>query len=820
MSEKKILRLLTIIMILTTLITVFFAYGTVAYATKDNQNITVDFITDTDTYANLSNPQILASNGKTIIAINGNNVTNVTENHTGSINLDADYSIIDVAVDNNAIYLLATILDTDDYKLYISDYNFNLIENITFNSSGNLNENTVVDLFNTNTDTYFVSGQTVYTVSTDIDNATLTAVAVPNLTNKNNLNNISNFDGEYYSYFYTSNGVSKFNTESNKFIKEYNIATRDYVIQQGNIYYLENDKLIKQTKDNVTNEYALDFIPRGIYLHNSSLLITAPTENKIYCLDLGTDILTGNYGDYGSGLNRLHSPTDVSTFNRNVYVADSKNNRIIKHSISDKQNSEIKLKHSPLLLTTSKEFVAYMSKINGNYEIFICGDTTSVYSTPKQIINIESKNNDIYILTTEGDIIVINSITGESEIIIKSTDIVGINHFEIPEHSAYLYYSADGSLYKYNLQTLKTNTVADTSVNNGFAVDYNGNIFSYNNNSITKNNTDAKQLVNFGINNDEVISYKLCNMTGNFYAVTKNHRLFEINTSSINSKCYDNDRYDAPTDFNIIKLGIFKNSATDIIGYIDSPNNIENTRIIDNSEWFIVLTKITENAIDYYYVSNGNGSLFMYIEVKFFDNLIDNAATDYLLSTLSDNVDVYKYPFESSEVNTTLKNNTKIQSMQLLTNNSDWNWHYITYTENGSQKFGYIKANDVSKISDNITEFMQIFKVKSDKIGHKVKIYSKPSFDSEVLFDKVNDGEEIKAYFINSEEDFTRVYYKDTYGYITSNNLIKDTMLTPNQILAICVSIGSVLALAIIIVLAVYIRKRKKINIKLLDNNL
>lgn len=819
MSDKKILTTTSIAIIMISLIAILFAFNTFAYALENNQETSVEFITDTDTYANLNHPQLVAANDSAIISVNENIITNVTENTSSSLTLDTEYKIIDIALDNDAIYLLAMKQNTNLYKLYICGYNLLLVDSITISTSNSsLTTTNIIDIFNTHDTAYFVSGQTVFSITTDLTQSTITATAIEYLTNINTLTNIKIFDNIYYTYFHNLQGVFQFN--ENSFEKKFSVNTDNYTVYNNSIYYLENNALVKRSSsDEITATIQLNFTPTNLYLNNETLLLTAPEENRIYIFDLNSDKITDYYGDYGKESNRLNTPKDIATFNRRVYIADSLNNRIIDYSISENIFNEIDLNHSPILITASNNLVAYVAKENNTYNVYLSDTQSPIYSTPTQIINIESKDNFIYALTADGNILAIDE-KGNADTIIQSTPNGNIKSIEIPEHSAYLYYRTENYLYKYNIQTAVSNLVSGISVANSFTVDYNGNVFEYDNKTILNNDTQVAELNNFGINADDVISYKLCNNTGNFYAITKNHRLFTVASANIGSKSFDNDRYDAPTDFDIIKLGTFKEDSTEIIGYLDSPNNIENTRIISNSEWFILLAEVSENATEYYYVCNKNGSQFLYVEKKHFNDLSDYLATDYYIATLSDNVNIYHYPFESSTVCATLKNNTQILSVHILTNNADWNWHYVSYSENGTQKFGYIKANDVSKVSTTSSEFMNFYKVKADKIGHKVKIYAKPSLDSEVLFAKVNDGEEIQAYSIDTESEFTKVFYNDTYGYILSKNLIKSTMLTPNQILAICISVGSVLAIVVIIIIAIYIKKHKKINVKLLDDNI
>ena len=95
--------------------------------------------------------------------------------------------------------------------------------------------------------------------------------------------------------------------------------------------------------------------------------------------------------------------------------------------------------------------------------------------------------------------------------------------------------------------------------------------------------------------------------------------------------------------------------------------------------------------------------------------------------------------------------------------------------------------------------------VKSKKIGEKVNIYEIANTNSNVIL-TIKDGEKVEVLAKNG--DFYKIKYNNKIGFVKCENLINKG-LTNNQIVAIVISVVTIVVALIIFISTIIIRKNK-----------
>ena len=79
--------------------------------------------------------------------------------------------------------------------------------------------------------------------------------------------------------------------------------------------------------------------PAGITVDpNNNIFVVDDSRDSLYKFNASGEYKTESFGGNGSGENQLNGPKGVSYFNRVLYIADTKNNRIVRYKLSTDLN--------------------------------------------------------------------------------------------------------------------------------------------------------------------------------------------------------------------------------------------------------------------------------------------------------------------------------------------------------------------------------------------------------------------------------------------------------------------------------------------------
>ena len=171
------------------------------------------------------------------------------------------------------------------------------------------------------------------------------------------------------------------------------------------------------------------------------------------------------------------------------------------------------------------------------------------------------------------------------------------------------------------------------------------------------------------------------------------------------------------------------------------------------------------------------------------------------------------YPYANLDARATVDTlpvNTKVKVLSTASDyNNGFNWYEVEYNNN----IYFVISDDLvfdneSTKTDKDATSINTMITKSSKIGELVKMYVDSSVESDVL-QTIKDGELVEI--IDEVEGFFKVKYNEKIGYIEKENLIKDG-LTNNQMIAIIVSVVTIIVALIIFVCTMIIKNKKKIR--------
>lgn len=772
-----------------------------------------------DDYMSLDSPELVSSDGNILVSSNGTelyaNVDGVAK-HYGDIITDifVGYTISQLEIVGTDILMIISSINGN--KLLHADISSNIEVNEPYFSDNSVE--IIPSKISSDGDSFIILSNVNILYTCTIDDTTLDSSNSTKITlNSNWIGTISTSEGntytEYNSAIYKIAGTEGVNS----IVFTTNKDIIDFHIDGDIIYYSTNDDYIASYNLVTSADEVSELLPNvdgidSISMTGDKLHVTSGTQGRILVLNPTTLKAVDFYGDKGSEIDRLNTPTDVAYSDEFIYVADSLNNRIIIHDTTDNSISEIALKsYSPTLVAKTNSKIYFVSN-NALYQI-IDTDINAV-SGVTEIIDIAIHNEGLVVLTSTKVIIIDNN----NNVTTTIPNITNASNIEVPLGTNMLYIipnAANTQILKYSLENGSIideyTSPVPTSIHN---FDYMGNLFLTDNDSIDKYtfNSGSSSYVKSEVSiTTESVSGNISSIininNGDMYIASKdNHLLYSIDSSYISSISIENTDHNAPTDWDIIKVATV---TTDNATALTIPTNPETSRKLTLGESVLILADVD----DYYYVTYQSTTLREYILKTDLSAPIDNIDMDRAEMSAFNRTAVYKYPYtHAPEICEILA----MQSVTTLYRVALWDWYKIEIITESGTVTGYVQSAMIDNVTPTSPPDSAVFlKTKSQNLGKKIIMYSEPSLEAEVMFNDIDDGIDIQLYGkFDEASTFTKVFHNEEVGYILSVNL-QESGLTPNQIIAISISSACIIAFTLMTLLLLLLKKNRK---KKLDN--
>lgn len=284
--------------------------------------------------------------------------------------------------------------------------------------------------------------------------------------------------------------------------------------------------------------------------------------------------------------------------------------------------------------------------------------------------------------------------------------------------------------------------------------------------------------------------------------------------------CFDNTKYEHPTEFDIVKL--YKTGA-DVTLY-SSPRHLQRMGVIPQGSYLIALSERDDYIYVYYQDSVENKTQYGYIKktasITFCPAEKEGILGQYA-QPLHQNTAIYKYPFEGANSPKLLDASIFMQLIVIDNVGQDgdftWGWYKVGFVDNnGTTQYGYVKTLNLSPYTElTAPSLSKSVKLTSKKLGQYITLYALPFENQEDAIEVVQLPEGTSVYLkekYNKKSQWTAVYYEGKTAYVRTAN-VKPSGMTSWQIALIvtipCVAIATTVAVVLII-----FAKKKKLSYK------
>ena len=328
--------------------------------------------------------------------------------------------------------------------------------------------------------------------------------------------------------------------------------------------------------------------------------------------------------------------------------------------------------------------------------------------------------------------------------------------------------------------------------------------------------------------NDATLLTSTQNGSGEISAVTINEKqyIFTCEGKAITQYLYDgtscsyynkfnNSEYVHPITFDLQYVAKLDASSVNVYS---SPRNMQITSTLNQNDYFLVLTKVTnEESGEYYYVVKADSTKGYIKSTEAFTKI--NPNTDVTSLTiglyaqgLHKETNIYTSPYVGADVLAIVSIYDEIVVLSNVAQEEDtqvWNYYKVSYVKDGEIITGYVNKNDVSPYTSlTPPTVLKTVKISTESIGALVYLYALPSEESTQVA-ALTDGEELDlAEEYNKDSTWTKVVYKDNYAYVLTSQ-ISQKGLTAVQITLIAVSS---VVVVVSIIMGTIIAKRRKIG--------
>lgn len=765
---------------------------TVAFA-SDDDILTPETVTEN--YIQFTNPTLMAKSD-TLMAVLDSGVIRVFDNNNaelGQIKSNADNMVI---IDNS-LYI------TINFKLYRYTVTNGSISQTTIPTKE------ISKLFADKTHVYYVDEDNdVYRY----DGASTTKIDAHKLTFISNCSLAAEGD---LIYSYNSKGeMSIVGAYSNDWIT---IANGEpdiskFYVSSGIPITLSKDKktigigLTAQNTKKITSDTPLD-----LYVFGDKIFVLDNADKSITEYDTNLSKVS-KIGSMGSEPNRLNAPSAIASGDSKLFITDNGNSRITIYDTASDKYSNVAISHTAdKIVATANGFATY-SRANNKIYLYTLNrssyDLSQEIDTDSELYDIAAWNNAILGLKGDGNVF---NYSSPADITLSH----GATNLYINYKTNVLYIAAPTKLTRKNLLTGAEQTYSHNEAFYDFAVDYGGNVYFVTNEHIRRftPNGGTLQLTNEytlnGISNDFSIS--LAALGDMYFADKRAHKIAMLKADSIGSVSDKTYTPPSESEYNVIK-GISLEVGS---GLYTTPGNEETLITLSKPTRFLALASVTHEDSEYYYGFNYSNSEYYYI-LKSSVSLLD--CTEYdkdypkYNSLIATGVNIYSFPYDSSTVIEKVDFATRLT---LINNVADvtgdsWGWYKVSYTVGNNTKIGYVKDNEIAKITAvEPPQKSQFYKVNSGALGTVVKMYTESTATSEQICD-INDGASVLVVgTFDKNQEYTYIYYDGSYGYIETQYLIAEG-LTTVQITAIIVVSICVIALLVTVPLFIMLYKRSK----------
>ena len=284
--------------------------------------------------------------------------------------------------------------------------------------------------------------------------------------------------------------------------------------------------------------------------------------------------------------------------------------------------------------------------------------------------------------------------------------------------------------------------------------------------------------------------------------------------------CFDNTKYEHPTEFDIVKL--YKTGSN--VTLYSSPRHLQRMGVIPQGSYLIALSEKDDYIYVYYHDSVENKTQYGYIRKSASITLCPAEKEGILgqyAQPLHQNTAIYKYPFEGANSPKLLDASIFMQLIVIDNVGQDgdftWGWYKVGFVDsNGTTQYGYVKTLNLSPYTQlSAPSLSKSVKLTSKKLGQYITLYALPFENQEDAIEVVQLPEGTSVYLkekYNKKSQWTAVYYEGKTAYVRTAN-VKPSGMTSWQI-ALIVTIPCVVIATTVAVVLIIFAKKKKLSYK------
>lgn len=696
---------------------------------------------------------------------------NLQTTHTKALDLDLTYNIVNMAMNDNYLYIVGS-----DNLIHIYD----VFDVDTLEEYSNSDTNTPTTIINN---------------MHDIDSFTI--------------------NEENYFALTSTYGLNIYNTNY--------LLKGSFTSTQVNIS--SPQLLTISSKNNILSAFVYDYNNSNI----QKLSLNYVDENTGFNIDTPTIMLAGK----GKSLGRFDNANSITLKNDKVlFVSDKNNNRIqilsdnniksidlgsdyASNLILDEDHNLLFLKH-----TQSGVYLSGYKYDNGNFETKLFDDKSLSSTTNSMCLSLSGK---LYFLDYSNNTISVLEQYNKNFSSFNLTTISPNSNSKIQYSNTFseLIISVDNTLYRIATDSGIVNSEKITFDNNinYYEIDFSNNVYVLSNNKLYKTkfgNETNECVIDLQINCD---LFSLNQANGKIYAYNKGKSCIQTITNENFSngllefphetdKIFNKTAYSSVLKYATLKNNVFVYNDVNYVGdFFYSEQGIGTNVIIlqeniNNNPLFIRVGYIAENKLNIGYVKQDDINIIndCYIEKT------------YNLRTTNKSVSIFKYPtLASNVVVDTISLGSPITAIGTYSgifDNSN-NFFYIVEVDD---KIGYVYSGDVTANVNISTKYETNAEIRILDHSEGVYLYSEPDENSPKIL--INENQRIYVKDFDKTHTFTLVSYVDDehiehVGYVYTKYIKMDGINTTLLTAIILFSLTIILGITLLIF---YLSYKKKLS--------
>ena len=183
------------------------------------------------------------------------------------------------------------------------------------------------------------------------------------------------------------------------------------------------------------------------------------------------------------------------------------------------------------------------------------------------------------------------------------------------------------------------------------------------------------------------------------------------------------------------------------------------------------------------------------------------------VSVLHPNTPIYALPYDTAEIITHKAITERLAVVNCLSIGGGqdlWGWYTVNYIQDGVLVTGYVKANDIAPYTSlTAPAVKKSVKIKADKFGDVVTIYSLPDVQSPKVVDLVDGKTILLLQTYDPTSTWTAVQYGDEVGYVYTANIQIDGLTNVQIFIIVAVSLVAVATATILAIVLIKKRQNK-----------